>query len=231
MAAKETEPLTPETTILRALHAVMEDVEYVQKSGENDFHGYTYATEADVLKRLRPAMIKHGLVLIPSVQQVSNIDANGVTTVTMQYTLAHTSGAVWPTPIFAAGSGGDRSKSGIGDKGLYKALTGANKYLLFKLFQIEIGDDPEQPKVDYDRDDAAKQEREDRKARQFYLEGGKLAISRQETVKELEDWWASEEDNRSRAGVVKGTAEFDDLQKAAKNRKYDIIGEDRKRSR
>ena len=45
-------------------------------------------------------------------------------------------------PIIAAGCGGDRNKNGVGDKGLYKALTGANKYMLFKLFQIETGNDP-----------------------------------------------------------------------------------------
>jgi hypothetical protein len=200
--------------IAKAIHAVMSEVDYVKKSGENDFHNYTYATEADVLSRIRPAMLRHGLVLVPSVNQVSNIDANGITTISVHYTLVHISGAVWPHPLIAAGAGSDMNKKGVGDKGLYKALTGANKYLLFKLFQIETGDDAEDPKGDYDRDDAAKSGSVDKQARTFYLEGGKIAISRQENTAELKVWWANETDNRKNAGVIKGTDEYSDLYEA-----------------
>lgn len=135
--------------IIQALNAIMTDVSYVQKSSKNDFHGYKYASEATLLESLRPAMIKHGLVLIPSVSNVSPIDQFGNTTLMVEYTLAHVSGEIWPDKITSVGCGNDRAKSGaVGDKGVYKAITGANKYLLFKLFQIETGDDPE-------KDDAA----------------------------------------------------------------------------
>jgi len=130
--------------IIQALNNIMKDVSYVQKSSKNEFHNYKYASEASLLESLRPAMIKHGLTLIPSVGNVSPIDQHGNTMLTVEYTLAHTSGEIWPDKIVAVGCGNDRSKSGsVGDKGVYKALTGANKYLLFKLFQIETGDDPE----------------------------------------------------------------------------------------
>ncbi|WP_316176186.1 ERF family protein [Bradyrhizobium sp. SZCCHNRI1073] len=129
--------------IAQALHQVMSKVSYVQKSGKNAFHGYKYAGEADLLEKLRPAMLEAGLLLIPSIKSVSPIDEHGVTTVQMEYTLVHKDGDIWPNVICAAGQGGDKNKNGVGDKGLYKAITGANKYLLFKLFQIETGDDPE----------------------------------------------------------------------------------------
>lgn len=129
--------------IAQALHEVMSKVSYVQKTGKNAFHGYKYAGEADLLEKLRPAMLEAGLILIPSIKGVSPIDEHGVTTVQMEYTLVHKDGDIWPNVICAAGQGGDRNKNGVGDKGLYKAITGANKYLLFKLFQIETGDDPE----------------------------------------------------------------------------------------
>lgn len=130
--------------ILKALNAVMSEVGYVQKGGKNQFHNYRYAGEADLLEKLRPAMVKHGLILIPSGAERSPIDEHGNTHVAIDYTLAHVSGAVWPEKIRAFGSGNDRnSKGGVQDKGTYKAITGANKYLLFKLFQIETGDDPE----------------------------------------------------------------------------------------
>ena len=130
--------------IIKALNEVMKSVAYVQKSSENKFHGYKYASESSLLESLRPAMIENGLILIPSIGNVSPIDDYGNTLITVEYTLAHTSGEVWPDKIVAAGCGNDRNKQGgVGDKGLYKAITGANKYLLFKLFQIETGDDPE----------------------------------------------------------------------------------------
>lgn len=130
--------------ILAALNEIMAEVGYVHKGGENKFHGYRYAGESDLLAVLRPAMVKHGLILIPSHQDVSQPDQYGNTMVKVAYTMAHKDGDVWPDPIIVYGSGNDRSKNGgVGDKGLYKALTGANKYLLFKLFQIETGDDPE----------------------------------------------------------------------------------------
>lgn len=222
MAKTETEtPTTPEAAIIRALHNVMQEVNYVQKSGENDFHGYRYVTEADVLERLRPSMVKHGLILIPSVQQVSAIDSYGNTTVSVHYTLAHVSGAVWPQPIVAAGCGGDRNKSGVGDKGLYKALTGANKYMLFKLFQIETGDDPEESQGDKDREAAAKA------ARQFYLEGGKIAISKMEASADLKSWWKEEEQNRLNAGITKGTDEYADLYNKFLARGKELVAEEK----
>jgi hypothetical protein len=131
------------TNILVALNAAMRSCGYVQKTGKNTFHNYRYAGEGDLLEKLRPALVENGLLLIPSVTHQSDIDEYGNTRVIVEYTLAHVSGEVWPHPIIAHGCGNDRNKNGVGDKGLYKALTGANKYFLFKLFQIETGDDPE----------------------------------------------------------------------------------------
>ncbi len=142
--------------IAQALHQVMSKVGYIQKTGNNKFHGYKYAGEADLLEKLRPAMLEAGLLLIPSVETVSAIDEHGITTIHMEYTLVHKDGDIWPHKIGAAGAGGDKNKNGVGDKGLYKAITGANKYLLFKLFQIETGDDPENDR----QQDNAPQKRE-----------------------------------------------------------------------
>jgi len=130
--------------IATALHEVMQACGYVQKTKRNAFHNYTYAGEGDLLDVLRPAMLNAGLLLIPSGVDRSPVDEHGNTHVIVEYTLLHKDGDVWPEKIRAFGSGNDKAKNGsIGDKGTYKALTGANKYLLFKLFQIETGDDPE----------------------------------------------------------------------------------------
>lgn len=130
--------------LLTALNKVMAAVGYVQKDKKNAFHGYKYAGEEALLTVLRPALVEHGLVLIPSLDGVPSMDEHGNTNLTMAYTLAHVSGEVWPEKIRVPGCGNDRAKNGtMGDKGAYKALTGANKYMLFKLFQIATGDDPE----------------------------------------------------------------------------------------
>lgn len=139
----ETKTYPPKITA--ALHAVMEKCGYVQKKKENAFHRYKYAGEGDLLEALRPAMVEAGLLLIPSCAHQTKIDEFGNVNVTMEYTLAHKDGDVWPEKIVAFGTGNDKNKQGgVGDKGTYKAITGANKYLLFKLFQIETGDDPEE---------------------------------------------------------------------------------------
>lgn len=137
--------MSHEQVIATAINSVMQTVGYVQKKDRNQFQKYNYAGEAALLAALRPAMVQIGLVLLPSQKAVSPIDEYGNVFVTIDYTLLHApTGAVYPHPLTAVGCGNDKnSKGGVGDKGLYKAITGANKYMLFKLFQLETGDDAE----------------------------------------------------------------------------------------
>lgn len=201
--------------IAAALHAVMSKVTYVQKQGKNDFHGYKYASEADLLEKLRPAMVEEGLMLIPSIEDVSEIDQHGNTMVMVSYTLVHKSGEVWPHPIKAAGCGNDRNKNGVGDKGLYKALTGANKYLLFKLFQIETGDDPE--------NDAA-QQAAIAQSHETYKAIALKAIELQESVEDLNAWWKAEAPNREKLGITNATDTYKTLTAAAADRSNKLKG-------
>ena len=131
-------------SIIKAIHEVKSKVQYVQKDGKNEFHGYKYASEGALIAALHPAIQAAGLVIIPSGEELILPDAHGNTHVVMTYTLTHISGDVWPDKIRTYGAGGDKAKNGnIGDKGTYKALTGVNKYFLRQLFQIETGTDPE----------------------------------------------------------------------------------------
>ena len=123
------------------MQKVMESTSSVEKRGRNDFHKYDYATEADVIAAIRPHMVKNGLILVPHVDTVQN-DSNGNTNIVVSYRLYHTSGEFLEFNIPA--SGNDRnSKGGVGDKGIYKALTGASKYAMLKVFCMATGDDPE----------------------------------------------------------------------------------------
>lgn len=119
-------------------------VHSVAKRGTNEFHHYDYATEADVLEAVRRELAVRSVVIIPRCVGVSILErprpdkaSMFVTTADMILTLVDgDSSEVMECPW--KGSGED-----AGDKGLYKALTGGNKYFLLKLFMIPTGDDPE----------------------------------------------------------------------------------------
>ena len=230
--------------IITALNKVMDEAKYVQKNAENKFHGYKYASEAALLETLRPAMIKHGLVLIPSVSNASAIDEHGNTLVSVEYTLAHISGEVWPDKITAVGCGNDRARNGtVGDKGVYKATTGANKYLLFKLFQIETGDDPEKdetappPAQDKSEDSVAKKPAPITQTKSGiapiayadnfvptpedldkYVKVFIEALVFAKTEKEVRDFWKSEAKNRAMMSIQQNEAEYNLMAEACSDR-------------
>lgn len=166
--------------IAEAMQQVREKVGYVHKGGTNAHFKYTFAGEADFLRAIRPAMVEAGLMMLP-VHRIVNIDdKSGNVFVEISYTLVHRSGAVWPEKIVATGCGNDRTKDGRdGDKALFKSLTGCAKYALRHLFQIEIGDDPE----------------EDRKPERVPVPDRDVAntclqkVGEIEDVGALEEWW------------------------------------------
>lgn len=130
--------------LLTALQAAAMEVGYVQKKGRNDFQNYNYVTESDVVAQTREALLNNDIVMIPSVEDVSH-DEYGNTNIIVLYTVHHTASGQSLT-FKMAGAGNDRNSKGVGDKGIYKALTGCNKYALLKALQLATGDDPENEK-------------------------------------------------------------------------------------
>ena len=133
---------TQPANLIQKLAAVMAQIERVPKNGRNQFHNYDYATEADISDAVRSAMARYGVMLIPSVKKVEwrEVETKGgvkerLVTLTVEFTA--TDGQT-EFRFEILGEGQDRS-----DKATYKAMTGANKYALLKLFQIPTGDDPE----------------------------------------------------------------------------------------
>lgn len=120
-----------------AVNAVMCEVGYVKKGGNVKFGttSYSFAGEKHIIQALRPAMVEHGLMLIP-VSAESVRSERGCETVRCTYRLMHTGGA-W-LDVQVLGQGADK-----GDKAIPKALTGALKYALRQTFTIETGDDPD----------------------------------------------------------------------------------------
>jgi len=136
--------LETERKLVSKLAEVMKRVRYIQKTGVNDFHRYKYATEADVNEHVREVLAELNVVMIPNVVSHSvreHINAKGKTEyiVTVGVDFTFFDGETGETITFRTyGEGQD-----AGDKGTYKAVTGAQKYALMKAFMIPTGDDPE----------------------------------------------------------------------------------------
>lgn len=128
--------MSKEKNIYQRIAAVMEEVKYVQKTGWNGFHKYKYAKEADYIEGIRPALLKHGLVVTPYTEWSQQ---NGeLTTVLVRYTITNIDNPDEKVEVSMPGAGSDK-----GDKGVYKALTGSKKYFIGTTFLIETGDDAE----------------------------------------------------------------------------------------
>lgn len=134
-------------TLREAQLAVMQDVGYVQKKGKvgSGNYGYTYAGEKELINELRPAMLKHGIVMYPDTCEV--VQTEDYTTskghrMSMflgkrRFVFEHVeSGDQAFVEVFA-------EASDQGDKRASKAMTLAKKYALREFFLIETGDDPD----------------------------------------------------------------------------------------
>lgn len=126
---------------------VMAELRSIPKTGTNDFHRYSYATEADFLRALRPLMAIAGLSIRPKAVAIDRVPMpptkagkeQWLSLGLVTYELRHTSGETEEIVTIASGIDGE-------DKGAYKALTGAYKYALRQAFAMSTGDDPEADK-------------------------------------------------------------------------------------
>lgn len=128
-----------DSTEIRSLHrklaAVAAEVGRIEKRGYNSFHKYHYALEADIVEAVRTQLAAGCVTLLPSLESV--VREGDLTTVVVVFTFTDGDSGEMAS-IRWAGCGSDK-----GDKGIYKAFTGALKYALMKTFLIATGDDPE----------------------------------------------------------------------------------------
>lgn len=127
--------MSDKKTIYAKIAKVMSQVERVPKNGYNNFHKYEYATESDLTEAIRPILQEAGLAFFSTV--IEQERDGEFTKAKMEFTLADVETGETLTSTYW-GEGQDK-----GDKGLYKAYTGAVKYFLMKTFLIPTGDDPE----------------------------------------------------------------------------------------
>ena len=112
----------------------------IPKNGYNAFHKYNYVTEADVMSAFRKLCVTHGVMVNHDVIDVKVLETKDsfLTSVTVKYTIIDAEDEASKIIVLGAGQGMDR-----GDKGVFKALTGAYKYFITKNFMVSTGDDPE----------------------------------------------------------------------------------------
>lgn len=134
-------------SIFKAVHAVMLEVVFVQRKAVKDLK-YRIVTEQQVIAILRPAMLRHGLILLPTRQRVTHshnaeyakdgkVGVLRNVIVESTWDLVHVpTGERWE--LSSLGEGSD-----YGDKAVPKANTISLKYLLRHLFMLETGDDPD----------------------------------------------------------------------------------------
>jgi hypothetical protein len=122
-------------SLYRKLAKVMSQVDRVPKTGHNAFHKYDYVTESDLVEKIRGFLAAENIIILPSVKSVDR--AGDLTNAEIEFVFADGDSGETHTAVMW-GCGQDKS-----DKGIYKAYTGAVKYMLMKTFLVSTGDDPE----------------------------------------------------------------------------------------
>jgi len=138
-----------ELTLKQKLAEVRRRISYIQKRGHNERYNYSYVTAADLAGAVGDALAELEVVVVPQLESISheNIAPNQgyqdrLTSVVMSYTFIDVNSTDQLT-VKVAGEGRDP-----GDKGPYKAMTGALKYALLQSFLIATGDDPEDERAE-----------------------------------------------------------------------------------
>jgi len=130
--------------ILKKLNAIFQEVGEVKKDGLNKAFNYAYVTEAQLKRVLQPLLKKHGVIFKLDVVE-QKIDFSGkmpLTLITVRYTFFDTESGESLEGTFCS------QGSDTGDKGVFKAVTGAIKYILSSVFLIPTGGDPEEDEED-----------------------------------------------------------------------------------
>ena len=134
-------------TLVQKLCEIMGAVGYTQKTGWNDAQKYHYVTEADIAEKIRPELAKRNVIIFPTM--VKN-ERTRLERPMKEYTKFSYATDVLMKWTVVDGDTGEAFECEIpgcsespGDKGVYVAMTGSEKYLLMKLFLLPTGDDPE----------------------------------------------------------------------------------------
>ena len=130
--------------ILGKLHLIQKDIEKMEKDGYNDFNKYNYLSETQITYKLKNLFDKYGVLFHYQSEILETkpyVGAKGDTQFLVSVNVDYSFYDIESGESLkgkACGQGADK-----GDKGIYKAITGAIKYIFMKTFSIPTGDDAE----------------------------------------------------------------------------------------
>ncbi len=132
-----TAPLS-QPNLAQRIAAVQGEIHQVERDGTNpgfkkaDGTPHKYASRDALMKAVRPIIAKHGVAALVSCDR-QWVEADGLARVEMRLILTD---GIDTIEITGQGSGADRF-----DKAVFKAQTGATRYLLSQAFLIDTGED------------------------------------------------------------------------------------------
>ena len=141
--ARTPKPLPSLTSKLAEIMGLMA---HVPKEGFNKQQSYKFVRESDVAEKVSQLLAERHIFLTQTVlddsreelYRTSSGNMMWLTTVHVQFQFIDGETGEVTAPVVFPGYGAD-----TGDKGIYKAMTGAEKYFLMKTFLVSTGDDPE----------------------------------------------------------------------------------------
>lgn len=128
--------------IYQRLHAVMQEVTYVQKEDKKVNNQYRFVSHDAVTAKVRPALMEHGVIYFP--QNLTHIQNGNRTEVTLDIVFVSIDNPKDSLSVPSLGYGVDTQ-----DKGPGKAISYAVKYALLKALGLGTGDDPEKDLIDH----------------------------------------------------------------------------------
>lgn len=192
--------------IYQKLAGVRSELEWMTKEWENTQQGYSYFSDDQISWTFRNLFTLYKIDFVYSSRITGCREISPTRSWTKQFV---TEVSVWYKFVdiddgsfvewVACWSWND-----TGDKGVYKAITGAVKYIFMKTFQISTGDDPEKDIV---KDRKPKEEKQPKK------ETKKDPLEFDEENKDFDPWIFKDEFTQK---------DFDNFKKAVEEWKFDI---------
>lgn len=190
--------------IHQRLAAVMAEVSYIQKERKQGMN-YTIVSHDAVTAKVRPALLKHGIVYFPVRCEHQHNGNRAECSLTVRFVNVDKPEDFFDVQTFGYGIDAQ-------DKGPGKAMSYAVKYALLKSLGLETGDDPDTESVDYSSRDPSTPPFNAEAAMQRILD----SVNRQPTDLALTDLWLSEKETVEQIGGD-GKARILNAFKARKN--------------
>jgi hypothetical protein len=136
----------PKPALIAKLAEITGLMAHIKKEGFNKAQQYAFVRESDVAEKVSGLLAErkvflHQRVLSSSREALYTTGSGSImwmTHVVMEFRFIDGETGEMTEPATFEGDGAD-----TGDKGIYKAMTGAEKYFLMKTFLVSTGDDPE----------------------------------------------------------------------------------------